>query len=112
MRSYVSKVQGQIPDICDRLSAAFTRAVPLHPQSAKGRKRVSEKEIASATESGLKHFYAMARIERERHRLGIIGKARVAFRLQQDLLAKGYAPALVKQVLFAMLVSAFVGEKQ
>ena len=49
--------------------------------------------------------------EREKHRLGVIARARVAFGLQQRLLAAGYPPALVKQVLFAMLVSAFVGKR-
>ena len=65
-----------------------------------------------ATESGLKKFYEAARVEREQHRLGVIGRARVAFALQQRLLAAGYPPAIVKQVLFAMLISAFVGGKE
>jgi len=108
----MGKAQGRIADICDRLSAAFCSAVPLHPESGKGRKRPSEKEIALATESSLKKFYEAARAERERHRLGVIGRARVAFHLQQRLLAAGYPPPVVKQVLFAMLVSAFVGGKQ
>ena len=104
--------QGRITDICDRLLDAFTKAVPRHPAGGKGRKRPSEKEIALATESGLKKFYEAARVEREQHRLGVIGRARVAFALQQRLLAAGYPPAIVKQVLFAMLISAFVGGKE
>lgn len=108
----MAKAQGRIQEICERLLAAFRNAVPLHPEGGKGQKRPSEKEIALATESGLKRFYEAARAEREQHRLGIIGRARVAFGLQQRLLDSGYPPALVKQVLFAMLVSAFVGKKQ
>lgn len=107
----MGKPQGRIPDICERLFDAFCSAVPLHPQDVRGRKRPSEKEIALATESGLKKFYEAARAERERHRLGVLGRGRVAFHLQQRLLAAGYPPTLVKQVLFAMLVSAFVGGK-
>lgn len=105
------KAQGRIQGICERLSDAFCSAVPLHPGRVSGRKRPSEAEIALATELGLKKFYEAARAEREQHRLGIIGRARVAFALQQRLLAAGYPPVLVKQVLFAMLVSAFVGSK-
>ncbi len=105
------KTQGRIQGICERLSDAFCDAVPLHPERVSGRKRPSETEIALATESGLKKFYEAARAEREQHRLGIISRARVAFLLQQRLLAAGYPAVLVKQVLFAMLVSAFVGSK-
>ena len=105
----MGNAQGRIPDICDRLAEAFRSAVPLRPEGIKGRKKPSEKEIMLATESGLKKFYEAARAEREQHRLGVIGRARVAFALQQRLLAAGYPAPLVKQVLFAMLVSAFVG---
>ena len=86
--------------------------MPLNAERGKGRKQPSQKEIMLATESGLKKFYEAARVERERHRLGIIVRARVAFALQQRLLTAGYPPAMVKQVLFAMLVSAFVGGKE
>lgn len=108
----MGRPQGRIQDICGRLLDAFTNAVPLHPEGAKGRKRPSEKEIALATESGLTKFFEAARAEREQHRLGVIGRARVAFALQQRLLAAGYPAPLVKQVLFAMLVSAFVGGRR
>lgn len=108
----MAKAQGRIGDICDRLSDAFHIAVPLHLEDGKGRTRPSENEIALATESGLKKFYQAAHAERQQHRLGIIGRARVAFHLQQRLLAAGYPSPVVKQVLFAMLVSAFVGDKQ
>lgn len=108
----MSKAQGRIPSICERLEDAFRKAVPLHPERFQGRKPPSEKEIEVATEAGLKAFYEVARSERERYRLGVIGRARVAFHLQRRLLAAGYTSPLVKQVLFAMLVSAFVGGKR
>ena len=109
---HMARAQGRVADICGRLLDAFTSAVPLHPGSTKVRKRPSEKEIALATESGLKKFYEAARAEREQHRLGVIARARVAFILQQRLLAAGYPAPLVKQVLFAMLLSAFVGGRR
>ena len=105
------KAGGRIADVCDKLSDAFRAAVPLHPVGSKGKKRPTDKEIASATELGLEKFYEAARQERKRHRLGIVARARVAFLLQQRLLAAGYPAPLVKQVLFAMLISAFVGGK-
>jgi hypothetical protein len=83
--------------------------VPLPEEFAKGRKKSSEKEVQQQIDAGLARFYEAARAERERSRLGLIGRARVSFALQQRLLGAGYPAPLVKQVLFAMLVSAFVG---
>ena len=107
----MADVQGRIEAICGRLTEVFLRAVPRQQEITKGRKRLSEKELAIAVESGLKQFYEAARAEREKYHLGVIARARVAFGLQQRLLDSGYPSALVKQVLFAMLVSAFVGKK-
>jgi hypothetical protein len=105
------KTRARIYEVCDRLTDVFLREVPLQRANPKGKKRLTEKEIAVAVESGLKQFYAAARAEREKYRLGVIARARVAFGLQQRLLDSGYPSALVKQVLFAMLLSAFVGKK-
>jgi len=100
----------KIAQASDRLFAAFTEAVPTPEHFARQRKKPSEAEIARLVEQGLARFHEVAREERQRHRLGILGRARVAFALQQRLLAAGYEAALVKQVLFAMLVQAFVGK--
>lgn len=108
----MGKALGRTQEICERLTDVFRSAVPLQPPAGSGRKRISEKEVAAGVDAGLKRFYEAARLEREQHRLGVIGRARVAFGLQQRLLGAGYSPALVKQVVFAMLVSAFVGKKQ
>lgn len=102
---------GSIQDISDRLAETFRRSVELHGDSAKGRRRPSAKEIEAASAEAMQRFLAAAREERARHRLGLIGRARVAFGVQQRLLAVGYPAPLVKQVLFAMLVSAFTGDK-
>ncbi len=43
------------------------------------------------------------------YRLGPVGRAVVAYRLQPRLLAMGYAPDVVRQILFSMVLHAFVG---
>lgn len=101
--------QESIEQVAERLTSAFRTAVPLPEEMIKGKKKPSQAEIRQKVESGLAHFYEAARAERNRLRLGLISRARVAFHLQKGLLAAGYAPSLVKQVLFAMLVAAFVG---
>ena len=104
------KSQGTVQEISERLFAEFQRAVPLHPEQSRKGKKLTEREIAANSEAALKKFFDAARAERARNSLGIIGRARVAFALQQSLLAAGYAPALVKQVLFSMLAAVFVGD--
>ena len=108
----MAKTRGQIPDSCDRLSEAFQRLVPLHPAPLKGRKRPTEQELKATSERALQQFFAAAREERLQQGIGVIGRARVAFGLQQRLIKFGYPPALVKQVLFSMLTSAFVGDQK
>ena len=107
----MAKSQGKISDICDRLDEAFRRLVPLQAEVLKGRKKPSEKEIKASSERALQQFLEAARAERMQHGLGAISRARVAFSLQQRLLKAGYPSPLVKQVLFSMLTSAFVGDK-
>ena len=107
----MEKTQGRVQEISARLSAEFQRMVPLHPEKNQHKKRPSEKEITGTSAAALNKFYEVALAERQRHRLGVIGRARVAFALQQHLLKAGYPPALVKQVLFAMLTSSFIGGK-
>lgn len=105
----MGKAQGQIQEASARLCEEFQRVMPLHPEKNQRKKRPSAKEITAASEAGLKKFYEIALAERQRHRLGMINRARVAFGLQQRLLQAGYSPVLVKQVLFAMLTSSFIG---
>lgn len=103
---------GQVQEISQRLCEKFQQLLPLNPQPATGRRQSSEKEIFAISEAALHRFYEAAHIERERHHLGILARARVAFTLQQSLLKAGYPPDIVKQVLFAMLTAAFVGQKR
>lgn len=108
----MSEATGRIDKICDKLSEEFQRVVPIQPDRVKWGKQFSENEIKSTSEAGLKKFYEAAYQERQRHGLGVIGRARVAFGLQQRLLRAGYPAPLVKQVLFAMLATVFVGGKR
>lgn len=101
--------QETVEQVAGRLLLAFRAAVPLPAELMKGKKKPSQAEIRQRVEAGLAGFYETAKGERARLRLGLIKRARVAFHLQNHLLAAGYDPALVKQVLFAMLVSAFIG---
>jgi hypothetical protein len=111
-QTFLANTLGRIRDICDRLSEIFQRLVPLRPDSAAGRKRPSAKDVAATSEHALQRFFEAAREERLKHGLGFIGRARVAFGLQQRLTQAGYPPPLVKQVLFAMLTSAFIGDNK
>lgn len=90
------------------LFAKFQRFLPLDAGQNKKRRR-SQQELNEITEKGLAGFYQAAKEERLRRRLGLISRARVAFGLQKHLLAAGYPPPLVKQVVFSLIVSAFVG---
>lgn len=100
--------QTVVQEAGEKLCGVFCECVPLPATAARGRKKPSEQEIREKTERGLARFYEIARDERKRRRLGLIGRARVAFDLQGRLLAAGYPPNVVKQVLFSLLMSAFV----
>lgn len=110
----MGKEKGRIQVIGAELCEDFQRLVALPPDKTRGKSRhkPSDQDIKAASEAALKKFYAAADALRRTHRLGLIGRARVAFDLQQRLLAAGYPSPLVKQVLFALLTSAFVGGKR
>lgn len=94
-----------VTEVGDQLFAFFKTVIPVPDKQTKKKAASSLKSL----EKNLESFYAEARRQRDQHRLGLIGRARVAFYLQQHLLAAGYPLALVRQVLFAMLLTAFVG---
>ena len=71
----------------------------------KKNKAPSKAEWALALES----FNKQAREVRTRYRLGLLGRAVVAYRMQPRLLAAGYSPDVVRQILFSMVLHAFVG---
>ena len=111
LRIPMEKTLSGIHEISDKLSNEFQRVLPLDLQQLRSTRKLSEIEIRSQTEESLKRFYDFARTEIQARGLGIFARARVAFNLQQRLLDAGYAPTLVKQVLFAMLTAVFVNSK-
>jgi len=110
----MNKKQGLIDDIGSNLCKEFELAIPLSQpnQLRQSKKKRSEKELALEFDAALKKFYKAAQDEIGRCRLGIIGRARIVFQLQQRLLKAGYAAPLVKQVLFALLAFVIVGNRQ
>ncbi len=92
-----------IQETSDQLFSVFKTLVPLNNRKQK------DLPTPKAIEAGLDRFYAEARVQRQRLRLGVVGRARVAFGLQQRLLENGYPEDLVRKVLFALIVSAFSG---
>ena len=98
-----------ITSLSQTLIDAFGRIVPHPGHPTHGKKRPSKAEISTLSETHLQRFMDQARQVRTQHRLGILARARVAFAVQQQLLALGYPAPLVKQVLFALLTAAFTG---
>lgn len=88
----------------EHLFQYFQSVLPL--DSGKGGKRQLK---PAAVDGALEKFYAEARAERYRRRLGVIARARVALDLQRRLASAGYPPQLVRQVVFSTLLAAFVG---
>ncbi|MBI2752898.1 MAG: hypothetical protein HYX46_05220 [Betaproteobacteria bacterium] len=84
------KFQKEFPDADMKVSAS--------------RKNLSKQNI----EQRLKRFYAEAREERKKHRLWVIGWARVVLKLQQRLLLAGYPPEMVSKLLLAMIFTGYI----
>lgn len=91
----------------EHLFQYFQSVLPL--DGGKGGKRQLK---PAAVENALQKFYAEARAERHRRRLGIIARARVALDLQRRLAGAGYPPQIVRQVVFSTLLAAFVGRAE
>ncbi len=83
------------------LESAFMAVIP----KPKKNKAPSKTEWALA----LEQFNTQARNVRTQYHLGLLGRAVVAYRLQPRLLAAGYTPDVVRQILFSMVLHAFVG---
>lgn len=83
------------------LESAFMAVIP----KPKKNKAPGKAEWAQA----LEQFNKQARGVREQYRLGLWGRAAVAYRLQPRLIAAGYASDVVRQILFSMVLHAFVG---
>ena len=97
--------------LSEQLFESFQRLMTLPVKKQKRGKPLGETEIKASSAAALEQFYGLARDLKKQRGLGVIASARVAFNLQQRLLAVGYETALVKQVLFAMLMLVIVNDK-
>lgn len=88
-------------DATKALESTFLAVIP----KTKKNKAPSKAEWALALEK----FNIQAREVRDQYRLGLLGRAVVAYRLQPRLIAVGYTPDVVRQILFSMVLHAFVG---
>jgi len=81
------------------LAEAFFRCAPSNQK----KRRVSEADWANS----LKKFYTEAKEIRQHYRLGFLTRALVAYRFQRSLLAAGFAPDVVRKVVFSLVLSSF-----
>lgn len=100
--SLVSKVQ----EAGDELFRLFQEIIPA-PDVRKARKtaKLSEAQIGQS----LDRFYKEARAVRIRRGLGLISRARVIRYLERRMIGAGYEGDLVKKVVFALILYAFIG---
>jgi hypothetical protein len=91
---------GRYSEATIKLEEAFSRAIPAAKK---------KKQTKADWTNALGQFNAEARAVRTHYKLGIIGRAMVAYRLQRRLIASGYPPDVVRQLLFSMLLNAFIG---
>lgn len=97
-----------VHQIGDELFQLFQKMIPSpDKQGGKRAARMSETQITQ----NLDRFYKEAAMLREKHRLGLIARARAIRRFQQRMIESGYAADLVKRVIFAMILSSFTGRK-
>ncbi len=102
---------GKIQESSERLFLVFQEGISLGNEPGRPRKKPSPKDFEQTAAACLANLYAEAEKERQRNRLGLLGRARVAFHLQQRLVAAGYPLPLVRQILFSMLIAAFIPQK-
>ena len=81
------------------LEEAFFLSVPA------GKKVLSEEVWVGA----LGKFHARAKEIRSRYALGVIGRARAAYLLQQRLITAGFPADVVRKVMFTLILNSFSG---
>lgn len=97
-----------VDHVSQRLFEAFRLIVPP-PAEQKGRNKKSKSHPEDVT-AALRRFNEQAKELRKEYRLGIISRARVVLALQREMSAAGYPVDMSRQVLFSLIVSAFVGK--
>lgn len=89
-------------DAAAALEIVFVRLAPLDRK----RKPLSTEAWAKVIEQ----FHLEAIGVRQTFRLGLIGRAITAFKLQRALLARGYPVEAIRPVIFSLILNAFVGK--
>lgn len=93
---------GKLADATLALAEAFFRAAPIVKN-----KRITEAEWAKA----LAKFHREAAEIRQRYALGFLTRALVAYRFQRRLLAAGFAPDVVRKVVFSVVLNSFTSDQ-
>lgn len=95
----------KIDELAESLFVKFQQEFPLTDDKGSGKtiKILPKKNI----EQRLDEFYKEAREAKKKHRLWVIGWARVVLKLQQRLLLAGYPPEVVSKLLLAMIFTSY-----
>lgn len=93
---------GKSADAALALAQAFFRSVP-----ANKKKRIGEADWSLA----LQKFHREARDIRTQFSLGPLGRAMATYDFQKQLLAAGFAPDIVRKVVFSLVLNAFTAGK-
>ncbi len=91
--------------ITQDLFDVFQEIVPAPTKWKPSTKKIRPTDI----EESLSCFYEKARQLRRAHSLGIVTRARIVLRLQHAFNSAGYPSDMTRQVLFSLILSAFVG---
>jgi hypothetical protein len=97
-RSALSKVT----EAAVALEEAFLRSAPSNRK-----KRSSEEEWTRS----LHKFFVEAADIRRRFSLGLIGRARTAYLLQQKLIVAGFPADVVRKLVFSLILNSFTANK-
>lgn len=84
------------------LEAIFVRLAPLD--------RKQKPLNSAAWAEVINKFHQEALVVRQTFKLGLLGRAITAYKLQQALLARSYPPEAIRPVIFSMILNAFVGK--
>lgn len=93
-----------VDEISQQLFSVFRESVP--PPSAAKPGKIKHGDIVLS----LNRFYEEARQLRRKHRPGVLARARVILSLQRQFIAAGYPADMAREVLFSLILSAFVGK--
>ena len=95
-----------IDEISEQLFTVFRDRVLAPEQWKSPVKRLKPADIDGA----LDKLYGKARELRHTHRPGVVARARIILALQRRFHAAGYSAEMTREVLFSLILTAFVGK--